>query len=182
MAYYRTTERKGREYMAMIGMTAYRRKQSRLTNPWIYSIMIGFYGGVIWSVFHWLAYVLKFTSLLPGYLADPFFRQPFLRTWWGNLTGIVFFVLFSVAAALLYWVLLGRFRGPWPGLIYGALWWAVMFYAVGPFFDMTEPAAKLGLNTLLTELSIHVLWGLFIGYSIAFEFHDEASREPLSAQ
>lgn len=166
----------------MVRMTAYRRKHSHQTNPWSYSIMIGFYAGLIWSVFHWLVYVLKFTAVIPGYLAEPFFRRSFLQTWWGHLTGIVFFILFSIAAALLYWMLLGRLRGPWPGIIYGVLWWGVMFYALGPLFGMTSPAPRLGWNTLMTELCVHVLWGLFIGYSIAFEFHDEASREPLKAQ
>jgi len=39
---------------------------------------------------------------------------------------------------------------------------------------MTEPLVRIGWNTIWTEWSIHMLWGLFIGYSIAFEFHDAA--------
>ncbi|MGO4544329.1 YqhR family membrane protein [Paenibacillus sp. 2TAB23] len=157
-------------------------KQQHHTNPWLYPIQIGFFAGLIWGIIRWMFYEMKFTKVLPGFAADPFFKESFLKTAWGEVVGIAFFVLFSIAAALLYKVALGKLRGPWPGVVYGAIWWAVLFVALGPLLQFTDGIRKEGWNTLYTELCVFLLWGLFIGYSIAFEFTDEASREPIKAQ
>ncbi|WP_435171089.1 YqhR family membrane protein [Paenibacillus glycanilyticus] len=151
------------------------------TNPWLFSSMIGFFAGLIWGILRWLFYELKFTTELPGMLADPFFKSTYLKTGWGIVVGIASYIVFSVLAALLYKVLLGRLRGPWPGVLYGLAWWAVIFLLLGPVLGMSRQITVAGWNTLFSELCIFLLWGLFIGYSIAFEFTDEASREPLGA-
>jgi hypothetical protein len=151
------------------------------TNPWLFSTKIGFFAGLIWGIVRWMFYEMKFTSVLPGFAADPFFKAAFLKTGWGEVLGIGFFVIFSIIAALLYKVILGRLRGPWPGVVYGLIWWAILFVAVGPLMGLMQPVTKAGWNTLFTELCVFLLWGVFIGYSIAFEFTDEASREPIKA-
>lgn len=156
-------------------------KQQHHTNRWMYAIKIGFFAGLIWGTVRWLFYVMKFTIESPGFVA-PFFQPAFLRSWWGLLVGIGSFVLISILAAVLYQIVLGRLRGPWPGVGYGLLWWAVIFIGVGPLFGMTKVITKAGWNTLYTELCVFLLWGVFIGYSIAFEFTDEASREPIKIQ
>ncbi|CAM3963184.1 YqhR family membrane protein [Paenibacillus alkaliterrae] len=152
------------------------------TNAWLFSIKIGFFAGLIWGTIRWLFYEMKFTTELPGFAADPFFQEAFLKSFWGVLIGIGSFILISIAAALLYKVMLGRLRSPLPGIIYGLVWWAVIFMVIGPWLGVTERITKAGWNTLYTELCVFLLWGVFIGYSIAFEFTDEASREPVKAQ
>ncbi|WP_223829704.1 YqhR family membrane protein [Paenibacillus arenilitoris] len=151
------------------------------TNPWLYAVKIGFFAGLIWGIVRWLFYAMKFTTILPGFAADPFFRESFLKTGWGMVVGIGCFIALSIIAALLYYVLLGRMRGPWPGIVYGLAWWALLFVALGPLLGVMAGVTKEGWNTLFSELCVFLLWGAFIGYSIAFEFTDEASREPLGA-
>ncbi|MGO4541682.1 YqhR family membrane protein [Paenibacillus sp. 2TAB19] len=151
------------------------------TNPWTYPMMIGLYAGIIWGGLRWVFYQIKFTTVLPGFIGDPFFKQSFLRTGWGGLAGVGCYVLFSIAAALLYKLVLGKLRGPWPGIGYGVFWWALIFLLLGPMLGMTASITKSGWNTLFTEICVFILWGLFVGYSIAFEFTDEASREPIPA-
>lgn len=157
-------------------------EQEHHTNPWLYSIKIGFFAGLIWGIVRWMFYEMKFTKVLPGFAADPFFRSSFLKTGWGEVVGIGVFVLFSIAAALLYKIALGRLRGPWPGVLYGAAWWAILFIVVGPMLGIMESIRIAGWNTLYTEICVFLLWGVFIGYSITFEFTDEASREPIKAE
>ncbi|SDR89724.1 Conserved membrane protein YqhR [Paenibacillaceae bacterium GAS479] len=154
----------------------------KVTNPWKFCLMIGFWGGLIWGGIHWLMYTFRFTPVLPGFMAEPFYRRSFLVTGWGHVAGLVYFILFSILAALLYKLLLGRFQGPWPGLIYGLLWWTMIFLAFGPLLGMMNPVNQLGWGGVLSELSLFAVWGIFIGYSIAFEFNDEASREPQKAE
>ncbi|GGF86950.1 YqhR family membrane protein [Paenibacillus abyssi] len=148
------------------------------TNSWLYCLQLGFFAGLIWGVMRWLLYTISFTNVLPGFLAEPFMVHSFLLTGWGHVAGIAVFIVFSIAAALLYKAVLGRLLGPWAGLIYGVTWWLVLFMWLGPMLGMMPPAAKLGWNSVFTECCVFIVWGLFIGYSIAFEFTDEASREP----
>ncbi|SFF01844.1 Conserved membrane protein YqhR [Paenibacillus catalpae] len=151
------------------------------TNPWMFSSMIGFFAGLVWGVIRWLFYELKFTTELPGLLVDPFFKSSYLKTGWGIVIGIASYIVFSILASLLYKVLLGKLKGPWPGVFYGLGWWAVIFLLLGPALGISRQITVAGWNTLFSELCIFLLWGLFIGYSIAFEFTDEASREPIGA-
>lgn len=115
-------------------------------------------------------------------LAEPFFKHSFLDTGWGYAVGIAVFIVFSMIAALLYYALFGRLAGPYMGIIYGLLWWVAIFAALGPAMKITPALTVIGWDTLLTELCVFTLWGVFIGYSIAFEFTDEASREPIGSK
>lgn len=151
------------------------------TNPWLFSIKIGFFAGLLWGITRWLFYEMNFTKELPGIMGDPFFRSAFLKTGWGTTVGIGCYIIFSILATFLYKIMLGKLRGPWPGVGYGLVWWAIIFIIIGPLLRISQPITKAGWNTLSSELCIFLLWGLFIGYSIAFEFTDEASREPIKA-
>lgn len=151
------------------------------TNPVAVCLEVGFFAGLIWGAVRWLLYMIHFTRVLPGFLADPFFRQSFLKTGWGHLVGLGFFIVFSIIAAFLYKLLLGRVAGPWGGLCYGFFWWLVMFVSVGPALGMFKPFNRIGYDTIFTEGSLYLVWGLFIGYTIAYEYNDEASREPMGA-
>ncbi|WP_296974418.1 YqhR family membrane protein [Thermobacillus sp. ZCTH02-B1] len=163
--------------MAGIWHEARNRRRSGGTNPWTHAASVGFWAGLIWGLIHWLCELLRFTSVHVGYWIEPFFLRKFLVSPAGHAAGIASFIVFSVAAALLYRALLIRFRGPWAGIVYGTAWWAAIFGGLGPLFGMTAPLTRIGWNTIWTEWSIHMLWGLFIGYSIAFEFHDSAGGE-----
>lgn len=151
------------------------------TNPYLYALFIGLYAGVIWGVVRWMFYGLKFTKELPGYWLEPFFQNSFLKTYWGAVAGIGSFIVFSIAAAFIYLIVLYKFKGAWPGVIYGFVWWFIIFVFIGPWLKMTTVITKAGWETLSAELCICLLWGSFIGYSISFELNDEASREPASA-
>ncbi|MFC4808370.1 YqhR family membrane protein [Paenibacillus sp. GCM10023250] len=151
------------------------------TNPFPFCLRVGFFAGLIWGATRWLLYLIHFTKVLPGFLADPFFRQSFLKTGWGHLVGLGCFIVFSIVAALIYKAVLGRIAGPWPGLFYGLFWWLVLFAAAGPMLGLFPAFNKIGYDTIFTELALYLVWGIFIGFTIAFEYTDEASREPVTA-
>ncbi|MBD2847276.1 hypothetical protein IDH44_18915 [Paenibacillus sp. IB182496] len=143
-----------------------------------FCLYIGLSAGVIWGLLRWGLYELNFTSVLPGFLVEPFFKQAFLKGLWGHLIGWGAFIALSIVAAFVYKLVLGRVRGPWASLGYGLLWWAALFLGVGPPLGMMESVRRIGWNSIFTDACLFLLWGLFIGYSIVFEYHDEASREP----
>ncbi len=157
------------------------KKQEHHTNAFWFCVKTGFFAGLFWGTLHWILYTIHFTTVLPAFMADPFFQLSFLMTGWGTVVGIGCFIIFSIAAALIYKFLLGRFSGPWAGVAYGLLWCVILFLAIGPVLNITKPVQLLGLDTIITELCIYIIWGLFIGYTIAFEYTDEASREPIGS-
>ncbi|MFD2672749.1 YqhR family membrane protein [Marinicrinis sediminis] len=152
------------------------------TNRWFYAIHIGFFAGLIWGLMRVIAYFFKLTSLVPGYLIEPFYTHTFLESPAGQVLGTIYFTLFSIMASLLYGLLFYKLRGAWYGLAYGLLWWSVIFLLAGPALGLTAPAYRLDLDTALTEGALYVMWGVFIGFSISFEFTDERKREPVSKE
>ncbi|MBW7473570.1 hypothetical protein K0T92_02275 [Paenibacillus oenotherae] len=158
------------------------RKRGRQTNPYWFCVRLGFFAGLIWGSFRWVLYQIHFTKVIPAFLAEPFFRSAFLKSPWGYAIGLAAFILLSIVAALVYKLLLGKIAGPRPGIAYGLLWWVVLFIGIGPLLGMMAPIHKQGMDTIATELSVFLIWGLFIGFTIAYEFTDEATREPSGAQ
>lgn len=158
-----------------------RHEGSGRTNPISFSILVGLFAGLFWGLARWLAAGFRFTMVPQAFLADPFMKRSDLAGAGWQWFGLLLFILMSVVAALVYWLVFGRLRGPWPGIAFGAAWWALLFLALGPWIGLVEPIRTLGWQTTITELCLYLVWGLFIGYSIAFEMHDEAAREPASS-
>ncbi len=154
-----------------------RKESDQRTNPWLFSIRLGIYAGLIWGGIYIITYYLGFTKVLPAFLAEPFFLHDFLASWRGHFIGWFSFIVLSVTASLIYAAVLRKAKGPWPGFGYGLLWWAVLF-GLGPFVGMMKPLHKLDLNSLLTSSCLFLIWGCFIGYTITVEFTDETLREP----
>jgi hypothetical protein len=152
------------------------------TNAWYYCIQIGFFAGLIWGTVRWMLFEMSFTKELPGFALLPFTSADFLSSFWGTVLGIGSFILFSIVAALLYKAALGKWRGPMGGIVYGLMWWGIIFAGIGPWLGLSRWLTQAGWSTISTEICVFLLWGVFIGYSIAFEFTDEASREPIKAR
>jgi thiamine transporter ThiT len=148
------------------------------THRWLYALYIGFFAGLIWGAVQMMYSFLRFSSLPPGFIVEAFFKKSFLVSWQGYMLGWAVFVVFSIAASMLYMLILSTVAGPWAGLGYGMLWWTVIFLLIGPYNGMMSRITRLEWNTIISELCLFLLWGLFIGYSIAFEFNDERVREP----
>jgi len=154
--------------------------KQRRSNRWTFSLYIGFFAGLVWGAVKMLEHYLHFTSLPPGFLVEPLYRHSFLLSFQGYIVGWVYFILFSIVAALLYAVILAKAVGPWPGLAYGAVWWAFLYLLIGPLTGMMNWITYLDWNTIITDACLFLVWGLFIGYSFAVEFNKESEREPFS--
>jgi len=63
-------------------------------------------------------------------------------------------------------------------MVYGIVWWLILFVLVGPKLGMMKPLKGLTWDSIITELCFFLLWGLFIGYTVAMEYTDERKREP----
>lgn len=144
----------------------------RRTNPWTFALYVGFFAGLIWGAVKIVLYYLHFTSVLPGFMVEPLFKHEFMKSGPGVLTGWFFIIVASIAAALLYTALFRKIKGPYPGILYGAAWWLVSFVLAGEG-GVTRPISEMRPSTLVSELCLFVLWGLFIGFTVSEEFNEE---------
>jgi thiamine transporter ThiT len=145
-----------------------------------YALYIGFYAGLIWGLVRWMFYFFEFTRVLPAFLIEPFFAKPFMNSWRGHTLGIGAFILLSIAASLLYVAVLSKRKGPWPGVLYGLIWWVLLYVLIGPYVGMLPSFRSLSMDSILSDACVFTLWGVFIGYSITLEFTDERNREPIA--
>ncbi|GGH25261.1 YqhR family membrane protein [Paenibacillus segetis] len=162
-------------------MTQHQQNSKKVTNIWLFALNIGFFAGLIWGGIKGLFYYMRFTTVLPGYLLEPFFKQKFLNSGPGYYVGWLGFIVFSIIVTLIYTLCLRKLKGPIPGLLYGIFWWIIIFLLIGPLTHMTIPFKELSVNTAISEFCLYLLWGLFIGYTAAVEYNDERQREPENA-
>jgi len=148
------------------------------TRPAPFALKIGFFAGIIWGLVRWLAAGLHFTYVPQAFLLDPFVPRKWLIGFGWQAAGLAAFVAMSMLAALVYVALLGRLNGPWPGLGFGAVWWVLVYAWGGPIVGAVPPLNAIGWSSIVTDFCLFLVWGLFIGFSIAFELHDESRREP----
>jgi hypothetical protein len=148
------------------------------TGVWSFALQIGFFAGLIWGAVKAAETYFKFTRIPATFMAKPFFAPSFMNTTAGFWMGWLAFIVFSIAASLLYAALFRKVVGHWTGLAYGAAWWALLYLLVGPSTGMMKWIYRYEWNTIATDACLFLLWGLFIGFSISFEFTDEREREP----
>ena len=148
------------------------------TNKWKFAVYIGFFAGIIWGGVTLIGNYFHLTLLPPGFLIEPFFSHSYLMTAHGYIMGWLAYIVASIMAALLYTAFFAKAKGPWYGIGYGLFWWCVIFLLIGPVSGMTSWIGAMDWNSLITELCLFVVWGMFIGYSISFEFTDERIRDP----
>ncbi|MDA3131123.1 YqhR family membrane protein [Aliibacillus thermotolerans] len=133
---------------------------------------IGFFGGFIWSMVGYALFYLNFTSVGPALALDPWALPDWKKTYIGHLVGIIFLSILSIGVAFLYRYTLQKLSSIWPGVIFGVVLWGIVFYFFHPIFPSLKPVTELDADTIITTLSLYILYGVFIGYSISFEYEE----------
>lgn len=142
-----------------------------------FALQLGFFAGLIWGMARMLFYYLQFTQTNVGFLLLPLLGEDFLAGTGGMLLGLLSFIVLSMVAAVIYTFTLRRMRGPWAGVLYGLVWFGLVYMAVGMLLGMVDPLGVISWNSLWTDGSVFILWGVFIGYTVSFEFTDERLRD-----
>jgi len=151
--------------------------EEKVTNRWFFAFYVGFFSGVIWGGVKIVQYYFKFTSIVIGFLVEPFYKHVYLTQWQGTLIGWGSFILFSIMGSFIYAALFHKIKGTWLGMLYGAAWWCLLYLIIGPKTGMIKWIGHYSWDTIIADFCLFVLWGLFIGYTIAVEFTDDRSRD-----
>ncbi|MBU8594786.1 YqhR family membrane protein [Shouchella clausii] len=137
------------------------------------TVLIGFFGGLIWSLIGYFSYYFNFTQVGPSFVLLPWALGEWKTGHIGQVVGVGVIAICSIGVAFLYKWMLQKVNSIWPGVGFGVLIWVIVFYILNPFIPQLKPVQSYTVNTLVTTLCLFILYGLFIGYSIAYEYAEQ---------
>ncbi|WP_017726997.1 YqhR family membrane protein [Halalkalibacterium ligniniphilum] len=135
--------------------------------------LIGFFGGIIWSLVGYFAFFFNFIRVGPALILMPWALGDWKNTYIGQLVGILAIATLSIGVAFLYKLLLQKVVSMWAGIGFGLVLWGLVFYVLNPLFPGLKNVQNLDSNTIITSLCLYVLYGVFIGYSISYEYAEQ---------
>lgn len=141
------------------------------------TIVTGLFGGIFWSSLAYLAYLFHFTEIRPNVILEPWALGQWKEQWLGTVISIIAIGLFSIGAALVYYVVLRKVKTIWAGAGYGLVLFVLVFYVLNPIFPGIKPFWDLSRNTLVTMACLYILYGVFVGYSISYEENEMRNQE-----
>ncbi len=146
------------------------KKKATLKRKLNVALTIGFFAGLFWGGAFFVAYYINFSNLGTSMFVKPFLKSELVNKWQGHLIGWIIFILLCEIVAIIYSLLLTRYKTPWMGILYGIVIWGLIMFILNPLIKFSKPFLELGYSTNSVLLSVFILTGLFIGYSLSTEF------------
>ncbi len=137
----------------------------------------GLFGGLFWGTIGFLAYYFNFTEIRPNVILGSWALGNWKNEWLGTVISIILLGILSVGAAFVYSLALKKFNGIWLGLGYGIILFLLVYLVLNPIFPGIKPFLDLSRNTVITTICLYLVYGLFIGYSINYEYENNHMEE-----
>ena len=164
---------------------AIEQKKSEYPQPMYIKAVVfwtGLIGGLFWGIMGFLASYFSFTEIRPNVILEPWALGYWKNQWQGTIVSIILYGILSIGVAFVYYFLLRKFSGFWVGLGYGLVIFLFIFLVLNPFFPSMKPFLELSRDTIITSVCLYILYGVFIGYSINYEYQNKIHEmnEPAS--
>ncbi|ALC89964.1 hypothetical protein AM500_09390 [Bacillus sp. FJAT-18017] len=143
-------------------------------------ILTGFWGGLFWSFLGQVGYYFNFTKISPRVILEPWALGNWKTSWLGTLISMILIAVISIGVAFVYSVLLKKAKGLIPGAAFGLGVFLIIFLLLNPIFPGISPLRDLDKNTFVTSVCLFLLYGVFIGYSISWEFLNIQNNKEIS--
>lgn len=140
----------------------------------------GLFGGIFWGTMGFIASYLSFSEIRPNVILEPWALGGWKMEWQGTIVSILLMGILSVVAAYIYYLVLKRFKGFWFGIGYGIVLFLLVFFILNPLFPGIKPFFELSRDTIITSLCIFIVYGIFIGYSINYEYQNKTQVKKAS--
>lgn len=137
----------------------------------------GLFGGVFWGTIGLFAYYFNFTEIRPNVILEPWALGDWKKERLGTVVSIIIIGVFSVGAAYIYYAFLKKFKGMWFGTGYGIALFLLVFFVLNPLFPSMKPLFDLNRDTIITSICLYIVYGIFIGYSISYEYQNHKVQE-----
>lgn len=137
------------------------------------AILTGFIGGIFWGSVSIFLYYLNFMEIsIRSIVLRSWVTNDWTNGWIGSVVSLLLLAIFSILAAIVYYSLWKRINTMWIGVIYGVILWIIVYYVFLPYIPNLPNLTQLSKETIVTTLSIFIIYGTFIGYSISYDYND----------
>lgn len=137
------------------------------------SLKTGFVGGIFWGALALLLHYFNFTELHPKtFILKSWVQSNWTDKWQGDIVTLLLLGLLSLVISALYYMMFRKINSMWPGVIYGLVLVFIFFVVIYPLFTEQTPLSDLKFATYTTTVCLFVLYGLFVGYSISYDYYD----------
>lgn len=146
------------------------------------SLLTGFIGGILLGFFNIAMDFFNFSEIA---LQDFFWSQGLFigaSGWVGNILSILLIGIFSIMIAVIYYVSLRKIQSFWAGFFYGAFLWVLLFIILNPIYPEMKNITEWHHHTIISTLCLFSLYGIFIGYSISYDYFDTNVLEDEGSQ
>ncbi|RHW41093.1 hypothetical protein D1B31_09115 [Neobacillus notoginsengisoli] len=143
-------------------------------------LLTGLWGGLFWSFIGQIGYYFHFTKIPPRVILEPWALGHWKHEWSGTLVSIILIGIISIGVAFIYAAVLKKAGGLLSGVAYGVLLFLLVFLLLNPMFPGISPYKDLDRNTMVTSVCLFILYGVFVGYSISWEYQNEHSAREVS--
>lgn len=154
-------------------------EQNKREEPMSYNAKvatIGFVGGLFWSFIGYFSFYFNFIKFGPALALMPWALGDWKKTYIGQFVGIFVIALLSILVAFLYKIIFQKYFNVWIPILFGLLLWAVVFLLLNPIFPGLKSIQNLDINSIITSICLYILYGLFIGYSISYEYAEMTQK------
>ncbi|GAA0457984.1 YqhR family membrane protein [Alkalibacillus silvisoli] len=156
-------------------------EKEKQSSVFLKSLFAGFVGAILFGIVGSVAYYLSFTDVShASFFIRSFFDGDWTTGWISELISVIILGLIGIVPALIYYLLFKKLRGMYPGLLYGVALWFIVFAFLNPLFSYVPDFFSLDLDTIATTMSQFILYGVFIGYTISYEHHDQRVMRKVS--
>lgn len=135
------------------------------------AIVTGLVAGIFGSLMGYLLHYLNFTEISPEIILIPLVGG-WKSNWIGIMIVSMIYGILSILAALVYYALLRKKKSFVWGALYGAALFIVIFFVLHPLYPNAKSVITYDINTILTALTSFIVYGVFIGYSISYEYEE----------
>lgn len=141
------------------------------------TLIIGFVGGVIVSFLGMIAHYFNFMDFSPKFILTSWSNQSWTKAWQGFFMTMILSGILSIVVACLYYLLLKQMKGMVANIVFGVICWMILLFAFNPMFKDLPAISKMSSNTIITSICLFILYGVFIGYSISFDYQEYLREE-----
>ncbi|MCT2537532.1 YqhR family membrane protein [Aquibacillus koreensis] len=153
-------------------------KQEKPVSLLTKALLTGFVGGVLWSMLGALAAYFNFTSVSPAsFILRSWLQTGWSDSWLGQLISIFVIGVISVLLAIVYYGLFRKMKSIWPSAIFGVGLWFIVYFLLQPIFPNVPQMAELSMDTVVTTICLFLLYGIFVGYSISYDYLDSVTKK-----
>ncbi|HIS29652.1 MAG TPA: hypothetical protein IAA78_09350 [Candidatus Avamphibacillus intestinigallinarum] len=138
------------------------------------SLLTGWLGGLFWALIAMIMSYLNFIELHPRHL----FLRPYLNihrwtdSWQGDLLVVGMLSVVSIFIAVIYYFIFKSIRSSWVGFAYGVMLWLLLMFVYIPMITSLPHFGDLHKETYIGTFCLFILYGLFIGFSISYDYED----------